>query len=149
MYLIGGMNSNGGPTRTNTGTQVFDIRARTFTNIPGQLSVGRANHACTVLEGEELLIVAGGVADSWIATDSVEILDLTTETWSNAKVMPRAEKAWAAGGRIFTWGAIKLFQYELAVNEWEEVDDASFDLNRIAHNFVPVDTGVYNICPFL
>ena len=147
LYVIGGMNSN--TALMSTGTQVFDLTTRTFTAIAGQLSVGRARLACTILEGEDLLIVAGGSKQGWGSTDSTEILDLTTGTWSNAQSMPMPNYAWAGGLNVFIWNAGKQYKYELAVNEWVEMEAEVFELGENVHNLVLIDTGVYDICPFV
>ena len=147
VFIVGGMNSNN--FRMNTGTQVFDISTRTITAIAGQLSVGRANPACTILEGKDLLIVAGGSKQGWEGTDSAEILDLSTKTWSNAKSMPSSKYAWAGGLNIFTWNAGKQYQYELAVNEWVEMETEVFELIEDVNFFVPIVNGVYDICPLV
>ena len=149
MYLIGGMNFN--TKRMNTETQVFDMTTRTFSTIINQLSEGRANHACTIPEEGGVLVAAGGYKQGWEVTLSVEILDLTTLTWSNAKIMPSGSdgKAWEGGQNVFTWEAEKLYQFELKSNEWLELDEAPFDLSKMQIYFLPIYNNTHSTCPLV
>lgn len=146
MYIIGGLDSNG---LMSTATHVFDMATRTFSTMPGQMSVGRVSHACTLLEEEDVIIAAGGNKQGWGSTTTVEIHDLILGTWSNAQSLPVFGKTWAAEQNIFTISSGKLYQYDLAINEWVEFENAPFDLNRMEGYFLPIYTGpgVENICP--
>lgn len=149
MYIIGGWDSNSGLMSPDT--HVFDMAARTFSTMQGQMSVGRVSHACTLLEEEDVIIAAGGNKQGWGSTSTVEILDLIVGTWSNAKSLPVFGRTWAVEQNVFTWTPTELFQYDVAVNEWVELENAPFDLSLMQGYFLPLyaGPGVDDICSFV
>lgn len=145
-YFVGGRDS-AQPTMS-TGTQVFDPETGIFSAISAQLSVGRVLHACAVYEKENLLITAGGYNSQWQLTDSVEILNLKSESWTTDKSMPIKGKVWAVGEVLLTWKT-ELYQYHPGSNQWLEIDDVPFALSDLKEGFKAVDVEGTNICSFI
>ena len=113
------------------------------------MSIGRAYHVCTILEEDNLLIAAGGYTNGWERTKSVEILDLTSETWSGASAMPGTGKTWATGEFLFFWTTEKLYQYEQRSDEWLEIEQVPFDLGELHPRFLAIDASTINFCSYL
>ena len=147
-YFVGGRIRENNEWVFSGITRVFDMVQRTFSVLPGQMSVGRLYHICALMEEEGLLVAAGGQIDGFSDIDSVEILNLEDETWSSATPLPSVIKNVLVTGEVmFNWGT-KLYQYEVGSNEWLEIDDVPFDLIRLRPNFVRVDAGVGSFCPY-
>lgn len=147
VYLVGGKKYFS--TTMLTKTQVFDMTANQFSTFASELSVGRAGHACIILEENNLLIAAGGHTDGWNPTNTAEILDMSVGTWTDTKVMPSAVNAWTVGGVMFTWTAAKLYLYELLRNEWIEIADVPFHLTNMNNGFIPIEVGFDGVCHFV
>ena len=148
IFFVGGRGTWGNSNWAfSPGTQAFDMDRRTFSAISGEMSVGRVFHACTIMEEEGLLIVAGGSPDKNSVTNSVEILNLETETWASARAMPSTGNVWAAGEFLFTWTA-RLYQYEPMRNQWLEIEDVPFNLNWLKPQFVPLEAAHGKLCHY-
>lgn len=148
IYFVGGRGTWGDANWAYIPTaQVFDRVKRTFTISPSQMSTGRAIAACAILENEDLLIAAGGYVDGWVKTNSIEILNLSSEAWTNARAMPTVNVL-SADGFIFSWNPSKLYQYEPMRNEWREIEDVPIDLSLIRSHYLLVDAAHSNVCPY-
>ena len=147
IYFVGGRDT--AVSYMDTGTQIYDTATATFSSTSGQMSEGRANFACTVLEEENLLIAAGGQAQGWAYTDSVEILDLTMETWTNVMATPSIGNVWAVGQVMFAWKNRDLHQYEPRSNQWLEIKDVPIHLPFLKPGFQNIPSSMANFCPFL
>ena len=148
-YFVGGRIRENNEWVFSGITRVFDMVQMTFSILPGQMSVGRLYHKCVLMEEKGLLIAAGGQTDGFSYTDSVEILKLEEETWSSATPLPSViQNVLATGEVMFNWGT-KLYQYEIASNQWLEIEDVPFDLIQMRPNFVQVDAGLGSFCPYI
>lgn len=133
-----------------TGTQIFNMGTKTFSLLPSHMSVGRVYSACAVLEDKDILIIAGGQSTNWDHTDSVEILNLNTETWTNARAAPVAGSSWAAGEFLFMlWNSTTLYQYDEIGDQWYQVEDVPFDLSILKPYYVQVENGGNSFCPYV
>ena len=63
----------------------------------------------------------------WNKTDSLEIYNLTADIWNSAEPMPNARNALTEGEFLFTWGNLKLYQYEQRGKQWLEIENHPFD----------------------
>lgn len=146
IYIIGGYQSI---TSFDTGTEIFDISSREFLPpVSSQLAFGRAHPACSVLEEDDILIAAGGVYDGWNEQSSVEILNLSTETWSLAEPIPEKKTVWTfAEDFIFTSG-LPFYQYEPRSDIWLEIENVPFAAEALAENTLVLDASDGNPCRF-
>ena len=148
IYFVGGM--SGGLTSMKGWTFIYDMSLGQLSTITNQMSTPRVEHACAVLEDENIIIVAGGYTNSWIATDTVEILNLITETWSQARAMPFAGiEVWAVGEVVFNWKNQIMYQYQLSGNQWVEIENAPLNLANLRPIYIPVNAGLGSFCPYL
>ena len=148
VYFVGGRIRENNEWVFSGITRVFDMVQRTFSVLPGQMSVGRLYHKCALMEEEGLLIAAGGETGVFKATYSVEILNLEEETWSSATQLPGGNlNVLVIGEVMFNWGT-KLFQYEVVSNEWLEIEDVPFELIKLKPHFLQVEAGQGSFCPY-
>lgn len=130
------------------GARTFDLVQRTFSSLPSQMSVGRAFHACAIMEEEGLLIAAGGSSTQWEKPDSVEILNVYSKTWTTALTLPSTSgNVWATGEVMFYWET-EMYQYEAVSNTWLEIEDLPFDLGHMRPYLVQVEAGIGSFCPY-
>lgn len=149
VFLVGGGKRIGLDDHFLNRIEVFDMMTQAVTILPVQLSVGRTNPACTVLNNENLLIVAGGQSDGWSGIDTVEIIDLNTNTRADAQSMPFAgPQAWSVDEFIFNWDTL-LYQYEVKDDQWVEIENVPFDLSLMKFYFVQIDAKDGNVCSFV
>ena len=150
IYFVGGRGTWGNNNLIFfSGTQIFDMVKRQFSIHSAHMSAGRGKHVCTILQSEDILIAAGGRTGDWATTDSVEVLDLQTETWRNARVMPTSTtKLLATGEFLFAWET-NMFQYEPATDQWLEFENVPFDLSQLTEPMISVDAGIGDFCPYL
>ena len=78
VYFAGGFP---GPAKT---AFIYDAsQTPVFRNLGSQMTDGRHQHGCHLLDAEGIMVAAGGVgASGWFG--SVEILDLVTEQWTKS-----------------------------------------------------------------
>ena len=145
IYIIGGHNGTG----FYTGTQVFDTTQRIFLPpLASQLAVGRMKCAGTISEEDGMLVVAGGTSTGWAKIDSVEVLNLKTETWSTVGPMPSPGGVWTANQILFLWNG-KFFQYVPITDLWLEVKDPTVPMGQMRENFQPIPVGVGKLCQYI
>lgn len=144
IYIVGGVGALGDdPGRT---TQTFYLSNGSFSTLEEQMSVAKSSHICTILEEERVLVAAGGFTTGLSATNSVEILDLVSGTWSTASSMPSAGgNVLGIGEFLFMWDT-KFYQYDQTRDDWFEIEDVPFDLNKLRPNFIQIDAGVTQVC---
>ena len=148
IYIVGGFHTT---SLFETGTQIYDNVTRNFMPpIQGQLAVGRSHLGCSILEEEGLLIAAGGNAYGFVKNDAVEILNLSTETWSLAGQMPNdLGNMWTAtGGFIFLRGA-SVYQYVPRSDLWFKIEDLPISATDIMYHTQVFDTNGGRPCMFL
>ena len=148
IYLVGGYHSQ---QSFETGIQVYAISSGEFlAPITRQLAVGRSFLACIVLEEDGLLIAAGGISNPWKYVDSVEILDISSETWSSAGLMPEGKMVWTASSEyIFLKGLSSFYQYEPRRDRWFEVEDVPFTLTDLVPDSKVLDARMDKPCRFM
>ena len=142
IYIIGG-------EAAWTTTQVFEKVQRTFSTLPNKMSTPRIDPECTILEEEGLLIAAGRLNPLWKEINSVEMLNLESEVWSDVEAIPTVGgQEWAARGLLFSWDETNTYQYLAGSNQWQEIEDVPFPLMSVNETFVQVDAGMGNLCTF-
>lgn len=148
LYFVGGM--NGQAASMKKWTFVYDISSGTYSTLANQMSTARVNHACTILTEKEVLIAAGGFTQLWRDTETVEILNLNSGSWSQADSMPfSGGQVWAFDGHTFTWKYQKMYQYIPVQNQWVEIEDVPLDLDGVLQVFIPVQEDLGTFCPFI
>lgn len=150
IFFVGGFCPELNGAEFFTGIQVFDMMSKTFTILLDQLSVGRTYPVCAVLKSEDLLVVAGGKTVGWVDINSVEIMNLKTNTWANGQAMPYpGMNVWVAGEAFFNWDDQLLYQYQVINDQWIEIEDAPVDLSQMKGGIVQIDAGDGILCSFL
>lgn len=146
IYFVGGDVSS---TLFSTATQIFDIDKRMFLpSISSQLREAKQKIACMIFEENETLIAAGGeTAPGYKDTNTVEVLNLITEAWSNLRPMPCTCKLWNLGGSIFLRDT-KLYQYDPKYDRWWEIDYLPFNVDDLDYGFQVIQAGAGKTCTF-
>ena len=144
-----------GNVRTNV-TYAYDIASPSSVRVlPGQLKIARVFHGCLMLDQEGKLIVAAGSIASG-RTQTVEILDLNTETWSDGSVLPgtpnynyqfiQSNNVWIGFG-YYSAGPPDVVQYYASDDEWEQVPIPEFAPNLASNKpYLAVDVVNFAVC---
>ena len=98
-------------------------------------------------------MAAGGTTIGWARTQSVEIMDLGTNTWTTAPDLPFASiyVATPIDGAIYMWEKRQfVYKFEAASDEWDLVTDVKpIDGGSLQVSSVPIDADVALSCKYL
>jgi predicted RecA/RadA family phage recombinase len=84
VLVAGGLTSVGINNHANTGAELFDPKAGTWT-VTGAMATRRYGHTATLLPNGKVLVTGGGLANG--TTPSAELYDPSTRTWIAAAAM--------------------------------------------------------------
>ena len=109
-----------------------------------------------VLDHEGKLVVAGGYNVDVDPEQSVEILDLESETWSNGNAIPgsleylkfhRVEHIWFGLGYDNKGNLEAIYQYNSNIGVWDDVTPNSKGfMSAIDYDYLPLDVDDLKIC---
>lgn len=119
---------------TINSAEIYDVAAGTWTLLASNMSVPRYIHQAVRLDNGKVLVIGGGTNGSATPTNSVDIFDPATKTFSAAAPMSTARAYHNAtlipGGRVLAAGGTGLASsevYDPSANTWTNAGNMSRD----------------------
>ena len=148
LYIVGGVTNSG----FEASTHIFDIENRTFSTLSSQMNTPRYSRGCTIMEQERKLVMPGEISLDWYQTQTVEILDLNTHTWSFASDIPFTSGfvPISVDGNLFVLRQDGFFyQFDSSNDAWKLLSETSPFDGDISGQFLVIDANVALICQYL
>ncbi|MBS5955830.1 MAG: hypothetical protein KIC73_02820 [Clostridiales bacterium] len=153
IYCIGGV----GPSTFSNRIYIYDTITNNWTLSPYTMPTGRGALRCSYVDGK--IYCAGGIVNagstSWVFTNTLEILDLSTGIWTTGSPLPdklgvgclhhnNGRLYWISGGHTpSTINSKKTYVYDIINNIWSE--GSNIPSNQIAYASVINDEKIYII----